>query len=182
MVWPVLVFDIESIPDLVGLRALRGTAADTTDDALWEEIQRERAEEGKSDFMPHYLQRVLVISCVFRNAEGLRVHSFVDREPEVIALGVARERQRRGIGRRLVEELCRAAARRGARRIYLEVAEDNLAARALYAGLGFKENGRRRGYYVRTDAPAGDAINLWRTLETFALSGATIGRRSGPRL
>lgn len=82
MAWPVLVFDIESIPDLAGLRALRGTAADTTDDALWEEIQRERSEEGKSDFMPHYLQRVLVISCVFRNAEGLRVHSFVDREPE----------------------------------------------------------------------------------------------------
>jgi predicted PolB exonuclease-like 3'-5' exonuclease len=31
--------------------------------------------------MPLHLQRVLVISCVFRNAEGLRVHSFVDREP-----------------------------------------------------------------------------------------------------
>jgi predicted PolB exonuclease-like 3'-5' exonuclease len=80
MAWPVLVFDIESIPDLTGLRDLRGTAPDTTDDALWEAIQRERAEEGKSDFMPHHLQRVLVISCVFRNAEGLRVHSFVDRE------------------------------------------------------------------------------------------------------
>jgi 3'-5' exonuclease len=30
--------------------------------------------------MPHHLQRVLVISVVFRNAEGLRVHSFVDRD------------------------------------------------------------------------------------------------------
>jgi predicted PolB exonuclease-like 3'-5' exonuclease len=30
--------------------------------------------------MPLYLQRVLVISCVFRNADGLRVHSLVDRE------------------------------------------------------------------------------------------------------
>ena len=30
--------------------------------------------------MPLHLQRVLVISCVFRNAEGLRVHSFVDRD------------------------------------------------------------------------------------------------------
>ena len=42
----------------------------------------ERAARGKSDFMPLYLQRVLVICCVFRNAEGLRVHSFVDREPD----------------------------------------------------------------------------------------------------
>jgi predicted PolB exonuclease-like 3'-5' exonuclease len=80
--WPVLVFDIESIPDLAGLRALRATPPEQTDSELWAAFQAERAAEGKSDFMPHYLQRVLVISCVFRNAEGLRVHSFVDRESE----------------------------------------------------------------------------------------------------
>jgi len=76
----VLVFDIETIPDLEGLRQLRGTPAERADEALWEEIRAERAAEGKSDFMPHHLQRVLVVSCVFRSAEGLRVHSFVDRE------------------------------------------------------------------------------------------------------
>jgi predicted PolB exonuclease-like 3'-5' exonuclease len=32
--------------------------------------------------MPLHLQRVLVISCIFRNAEGLRVHSIVDREAD----------------------------------------------------------------------------------------------------
>ena len=79
---PVLVFDIETVPDLVGLRQLRGTAPDIGDDALWAAIQAERAAEGKSDFMPHHLQRVLVVSCVFRSAEGLRVHSFVDRGAE----------------------------------------------------------------------------------------------------
>ena len=41
---------------------------------------QERKENNQSDFLPHHLQRVLVISCVFRNAEGLRVHSFVDRD------------------------------------------------------------------------------------------------------
>ena len=41
---------------------------------------QERQEKGQGDFMPLYLQRVLVISCVFRNADGLRVHSFVDRD------------------------------------------------------------------------------------------------------
>jgi 3'-5' exonuclease len=30
--------------------------------------------------MPLHLQRVLCISVVFRNAEGLRIHSFVDRD------------------------------------------------------------------------------------------------------
>jgi ribosomal-protein-alanine N-acetyltransferase len=39
------------------------------------------------------------------------------------------------------------AARRGAREMFLEVAEGNAAARALYAGLGAAEAGRRRRYY-----------------------------------
>ncbi len=85
MAWPVLVFDIESIPDIPGLRALRGAEEGMTDAEVWAREVAERAEEGKSEFMPHYLQRVLVISCVFRNAEGLRVHSFVDREPDGVS-------------------------------------------------------------------------------------------------
>jgi predicted PolB exonuclease-like 3'-5' exonuclease len=80
MSWPVLVFDIESIPDIAGLRALRGDAAHQTDQWVYSAWCEERTNEGKSDFMPLHLQRILVISCVFRNAEGLRVHSFVDRD------------------------------------------------------------------------------------------------------
>lgn len=80
MSWPVLVFDIESIPDVDGLRALRGAGADTSDAQVHEAWLAERKEKGQSDFMPLHLQRVLVISCVFRNAEGLRIHSFVDRD------------------------------------------------------------------------------------------------------
>jgi 3'-5' exonuclease len=79
--WPVLVFDIETIPDIAGLRILRGDASALSDDEVLARELVERGEAGKSDFMPLHLQRVLVISCVFRNAEGLRVHSFVDREP-----------------------------------------------------------------------------------------------------
>ena len=81
MAWPVLVFDIETIPDLAGLRAA-GLAEGQTDAQAYAAWKAQRAEEGKSDFVPLYLQRVLVISCVFRNAEGLHVHSFVDRELE----------------------------------------------------------------------------------------------------
>jgi predicted PolB exonuclease-like 3'-5' exonuclease len=80
MAWPVLVFDIESIPDVDGLRALRGAPADQTDEQVYASWQTDRKEKGQSDFMPLHLQRVLVISCVFRNAEGLRIHSFVDRD------------------------------------------------------------------------------------------------------
>lgn len=80
MSWPVLVFDIETIPDIAGLRALRGASPETTDEQVHAAWLAERKEHGQSDFMPLHLQRVLVISCVFRNAEGLRIHSFVDRD------------------------------------------------------------------------------------------------------
>ncbi len=80
MAWPVLVFDIETIPDIAGLRTLRGASPDTPDEQVHAAWLAERKEHGQSDFMPLHLQRVLVISCVFRNAEGLRVHSFVDRD------------------------------------------------------------------------------------------------------
>ncbi len=80
MAWPVLVFDIESIPDIEGLRALRAAPADLTDEQVYAGWLEDRKAKGQSDFMPLHLQRVLVISCVFRNAEGLRIHSFVDRD------------------------------------------------------------------------------------------------------
>lgn len=80
MAWPVLVFDIESIPDIAGLRLLRDDPADWTDAKVHAAWLAERQAKGQSDFMPLHLQRVLVISVVFRNAEGLRVHSFVDRD------------------------------------------------------------------------------------------------------
>ena len=82
MGWPVLVFDIESIPDIAGLRALRGEPAEASDDQVYAAWLAERKEKGQSDFMPLHLQRVLCISVVFRNSEGLRIHSFVDRDDQ----------------------------------------------------------------------------------------------------
>ena len=80
MSWPVLVFDIESIPDIAGLRALRGSSPEDSDEQVYAAWLQERKDKGQSDFTPLHLQRILVISCVFRNAEGLKVHSFVDRD------------------------------------------------------------------------------------------------------
>src|SRR3954470_14213927 len=80
MSFPVLVFDIESIPDVQGLRLLRAAPPEQTDAQVVEAWAQERKANGQSDFLPHHLQRVLVISCVFRSGEGLRVHSFVDRD------------------------------------------------------------------------------------------------------
>ncbi len=80
MAWPVMVFDIESIPDVKGLRALGEYDAALSDQEVHAQWAAVRKAENKSDFMPLHLQRVLCISVVFRNAEGLRVHSFVDKD------------------------------------------------------------------------------------------------------
>lgn len=48
----------------------------------------------------------------------------------------------------------------GATRLFLEVAEDNAAARALYDRLGFEPAGRRPRYYSRPNGPAVDALLL----------------------
>jgi 3'-5' exonuclease len=80
MTWPVLVFDIESIPDVIGLRALRNAPPELSHAEVYNQWVAERKAEGKSDFMPLHLQRILCISAVFRNADGLKIHSMVDKD------------------------------------------------------------------------------------------------------
>lgn len=81
-------------------------------------------------------------------------------EAEIISIGVAPEWQKRGVGRRMVEGLVRAARRAEVKRVFLEVATDNLAAGALYTSLGFVPAGGRKGYYKRPDGTNVDAIIL----------------------
>ena len=70
-------------------------------------------------------------------------------ESEILSLGIRPALRRRGIARNLLAAALDEATGRGAARIYLEVAADNWAARALYLGAGFAEIGRRANYYRR---------------------------------
>lgn len=68
---PVLAFDIETIPDAAGLRALYGFDAATPDaDVVDFALQRRRAQTG-SDFLQHHLHRVVAISCAMRWGDKL---------------------------------------------------------------------------------------------------------------
>jgi tRNA threonylcarbamoyl adenosine modification protein YeaZ/ribosomal-protein-alanine acetyltransferase len=69
-------------------------------------------------------------------------------EAEILTVAVRPEARRRGIARQLIETALEEARRRGARAMFLEVAEGNVAARALYARLGFAEQGVRPRYYA----------------------------------
>lgn len=81
-------------------------------------------------------------------------------EAEILTLAVRPEARGRGQGSRLTREAAAAATAAGARRLFLEVAEDNAAARALYRRAGFEAVGRRPRYYARPGAPPVDALLL----------------------
>ncbi|MEX3606094.1 MAG: 3'-5' exonuclease [Burkholderia sp.] len=72
---PILVFDIETIPDVDGIRRLEDLPADLSDEEATEHAFAARREKTGSDFLPHHLQRVAAISCVFRDKSGFRVRS-----------------------------------------------------------------------------------------------------------
>ena len=81
---PILAFDIETIPDVDGIRRLHGLPADLPDHEVAEVAFQIRRTKTGSDFLPPQLQRVVVISCVMRSDEGVRIFSLEGSEPEII--------------------------------------------------------------------------------------------------
>ncbi|MCL6556867.1 MAG: 3'-5' exonuclease [Burkholderiales bacterium] len=84
---PILVFDIETVPDTEGLRRLWQLDAGATAEEIAEIAFQRRRQATGSDFLPHHLHRVIAISCVLRNDEGFRVWSLGTPEagePELI--------------------------------------------------------------------------------------------------
>ena len=77
---PVLVFDIETVPDVPGFRRLHELDPALSDTEVAElAFQKRRAQNG-TDFLPLHLQRVVVISCVLRTRDAFKVWSL--SEPE----------------------------------------------------------------------------------------------------
>ena len=95
-----------------------------------------------------------------RQIGGFALAQVAADEAEILSIGVTPAWQRQGVGLKLIEGVKRAAVKSGARRLFLEVAESNAAALALYRKAGFSEKGRRQGYYAKPGAKAEDAILL----------------------
>lgn len=93
-------------------------------------------------------------------ADGFALARIAADEAEILTLAVRPEARRAGLGARLVRATLERASRLGARRMILEVAEDNTAARVLYDRLGFRPAGRRPRYYARPNGAAVDALLL----------------------
>lgn len=89
---------------------------------------------------------------------GFVVQRVAAGEAEIEWIEVDAGQRRRGFGRALLQEAMRLAVTAGARVMYLEVRESNVAAQGLYRALGFEPYHRREAYYT---APA-EAALLWR--------------------
>jgi ribosomal-protein-alanine N-acetyltransferase len=82
-----------------------------------------------------------------RATVGFILSRIVAGEAEILSVAVATARRGKGIGRQLVDLHLRRLAGLGAHTIFLEVAENNEAAKTLYHRAGFRDVGRRQGYY-----------------------------------
>ncbi|MFZ4805855.1 MAG: GNAT family N-acetyltransferase [Hyphomicrobiaceae bacterium] len=96
---------------------------------------------------------------------GFVVGRVVADEAEILTIGVAAPCQGRGIARDLLTAWMSEVRVAGVGNLFLEVADGNQPAIALYTGAGFRVTGRRPGYYHRRDGSLGDALMMMATLD-----------------
>lgn len=72
---PVLVFDIETVPDVAGLRKLHGLGAEVADSDVAAMGFQLRRQAAGHDFLPLHLHRVIVISCALHDKDAFKVWS-----------------------------------------------------------------------------------------------------------
>ena len=81
-------------------------------------------------------------------------------EAQITNVAIAPEYRGQGIGSQLMKELICQVKARGATAMTLEVLPSNAPAIALYTSFGFRDTGRRPGYYQDNGE---DAIIMWNT-------------------
>lgn len=100
----------------------------------------------------------------FASGRGFALGRVTLDEAELLTVAVDPAARRQGTARACLTGFEAEAARRGAARVFLEVARTNTAARALYVGAGYVEDGFRRGYYRCADGPPVDAVLMSKPL------------------
>jgi 3'-5' exonuclease len=79
---PVLVFDIETVPDVTGLRKLHELGPELPDGAVAAMAFQLRRQATGHDFLPLHLHRVVAISCALSDADTFKIWSIGGSEGE----------------------------------------------------------------------------------------------------
>ncbi len=98
---------------------------------------------------------------------GYLLATIIDDEAEILSIGVTPDRQRQGVGKRLLQRFFDYGASWNMATVLLEVAEDNLPALGLYRDFGFAEFGRRNGYYKHGNQKIDAIMMKWCRAEAF---------------
>lgn len=99
------------------------------------------------------------------DARAFALGRVVADEAEILTLATDPAHRRTGLGRACLRAFEVQATARGATTAFLEVAEDNAPARALYHAAHYTEAGRRMGYYTSANGSAVDALVLSKRLD-----------------
>lgn len=89
---------------------------------------------------------------IIASQNGFIVYRVVADEAEIITIGVVPNARRGGIAAAMLGIVAGELKKRGVKKIFLEVAENNTAARQLYAANGYTHIGVRPKYYDGVDA------------------------------
>jgi ribosomal-protein-alanine N-acetyltransferase len=119
----------------------------------------ERAAPSAAHWTADQYARLVESGIVLVSEEAEKISGFVCAKIvagdwEIENMVVDQQNRRRGIGDALLGEFLRRPKREAGSVVWLEVRESNQAARRLYEKHGFRETGRRGGYYRAPDEDA----------------------------
>lgn len=92
--------------------------------------------------------------------DGFVLSRIVVDEAEILTIAIAAQARGQGYARALLTRHLDELSRRGVRNVHLEVEEGNAPALALYRRFGFRETGRRMGYYQKPDGTRVSALTM----------------------
>ncbi len=89
---------------------------------------------------------------IIMSENGFIVYRIAVDEAEIITIGVNPEFRRAGIASAMIGIIEKTIKNQGVKKLFLEVASDNIPAKKLYENCGFKAIGLRPKYYDGVDA------------------------------
>lgn len=101
----------------------------------------------------------LLIARLEGQVAGFALSRWVSTEEELLLIGVAKEKRRKGLGQALVGKLIKNAREDFREILFLEMRAENEAF-AFYRELGFNPVGKRPAYYKAKDGNRYDAITM----------------------